>query len=456
MTVLRSVRAPLVAGAFGVAVLAGVPAFAQQDAPSGLTAQEDHARLMDLLGIESLRPGRSGQPDGENPANYDEAKSNPYPDLPDPLVMNDGRPVTSADMWRNERRPEIVEMFDREIYGRAPAETPAVTWEVVSEAEDQVGDVPVIVRELVGHVDNSADPDISVDIAMTLTLPAEATGPVPAVLSYTFRFPAGFTPPPRPEGAPPPPPSGHELILARGWAHAELIPTSVQADNGAGLTEGIIGLANEGAPRDVDDWGVLRAWSWGASRALDYFEDTDEVDASRVAIEGLSRYGKAVLVTMAYEPRMAIGFCGSSGAGGASLLRRDNGETVENLAGSGEYHWMAGNFLKYAGPLNWGDLPVDSHELIALAAPRPLLIGTGLPSEGDGWVDPTGEFMATAAASPVYELLDAHGLGTDEMPPAEVGLTDGELAWRQHAGGHTNGPNWETFLDFAGRYFEAD
>jgi hypothetical protein len=420
-----------------------------QESPTRLLAEQDHARLLGLLEIDALRPGRSGQSDGPNPANYDEATSNPYPDLPDPLVMDDGRQVTDAAMWP-ARRVELVEHFDREIYGRAPAATPAVTWELVSETEGFAGDVPVVTRDLRGRVDNSAYPSVAVDIEMNVTLPADAEGPVPAVIHLAFRWPPGFNVPEQTG------PTARERILARGWAYAELFPNSIQPDNGAGLAEGIIALANEGQPRDLDDWGALRAWAWGVSRALDYFELVPEIDATRVALEGLSRYGKATLVAMAYEPRLAAGFAGSSGEGGASLMRRDNGETVENLAGSGEYHWMAGNFLKYAGPLNAGDLPVDAHSLIALAAPRPLFIGSGLPEEGDAWVDPRGMFMAAAAASPVWELLGENGLPTDEMPAPGVGLLDGALAWRQHLAGHTNEPNWETFLEFAERAFAQD
>ena len=148
------------------------------------------------------------------------------------------------------------------------------------------------------------------------------------------------------------------------------------ADNGAGLTQGIIGLCNRGQPRKLDDWGALRAWAWGASRALDYFQTDKSVDARQVAIEGHSRYGKATLVAMAYDQRFAIAYVSSSGEGGAKLHRRNWGEIVENLAGAGEYHWMAGNFLKYAGPLTWNDLPVDSHELVALYATA-VFIGTG-------------------------------------------------------------------------------
>jgi hypothetical protein len=245
-------------------------------------------------------------------------------------------------------------------------------------------------------------------------------------------------------------------LLQHGWGYALLVPTSVQADNGAGLTHGIIGLTNKGQPRKPDDWGALRAWAWGASRALDYLETDSSVDAKRVGIEGLSRYGKAALVAMAYEPRFAIGFIASSGAGGAKLHRRDFGERVENVAAAAEYHWMAGNYLKYAGPLTAKDLPVDSHELIALCAPRPVFISAGSPEVEGGWIDARGTFMAAVAAGPVYKLLGRRDLGTSQFPPMETALVAGDIAFRQHSGGHTAGPNWPTFIAFAQRHFGTD
>jgi hypothetical protein len=178
------------------------------------------------------------------------------------------------------------------------------------------------------------------------------------------------------------------------------------------------------------------------------------VDAKQVGLEGHSRYGKAVLVAMAYDPRFAIVFVRSSGEGGAKLHRRDWGEIVENVAGSGEYHWVAGNFLKYAGPLNWNDLPVDSHELIALCAPRPVFISSG-SNNGDAWVDAKGMFLAAAGAGPVYKLLGKKDMGTTEFPPIETTLIDGDISFRQHSGGHTPGPNWPTFLTFASRYIKT-
>lgn len=416
--------------------------------PVQLTAKEDHKRMMDLLNIKELRRGANGNnPKAENAANYDESKANPYPKLPNPLVMKDGKKVETADQWIKRRRPEIVEDFDREIYGRMPTETPKVKWEITDTKEEKVGDMAVVTKKLLGHVDNSLYPEIKVDIQLTLSTPAKAPGPVPVIMEFGFSFGG------RPGG--PGPGSWQQQLLAKGWGYAILSPNSIQADNGAGLTKGIIGLCNKGQPRKVDDWGALRAWAWGASRALDYFETDKTVDAKQVGIEGLSRYGKAAIVTLAYDERFAIGFIGSSGEGGVKLHRRNWGELVENVASSGEYHWMAGNFLKYAGPLTWDDLPVDSHELVALCAPRPVFISCGAFKVEGGWVDAKGMFMAGVAAGPVYELLGKKGLGTKEMPEQEMALIDGEIAFRQHAGGHTTGPNWPTFLKFADRYIKV-
>ncbi len=417
--------------------------------------------MLEALKIASLRPGANpNDPQAPNAVNYDESKANPYPKLPDPLVLKNGKRVTSAKMWLKRRRPEIIEDFDREVYGRVPKNVPKVTWEIMEATRETKFDIPVITKQLVGHVDNSAYPQITVDIQLTLVTPANAETGAPVMMEFGFGAPRPGAPPiaNRPAGPPGGAPNWQQLLLTKGWGYAIIVPTSIQADNGAGLTQGIIGLCNKGQSRKPDDWGALRAWAWGASRALDYFETDKAVDAKQVGIEGLSRYGKAALVAMAYDERFAIGFIGSSGEGGAKLHRRYFGELVENLASAGGYHWMAGNFIKYAGPLTANDLPVDAHELIALCAPRPVFISYGA-AEGPGaegkWVDQRGSFMAAVAAGPVYRLLGRKDLGTTEFPPVETALIDGEIAWRQHSGGHTTGPNWPTFLTFASRYIKA-
>ena len=421
-------------------------------------SEKEHQREMDLLGIKELRRGADGDRNSPHAANYDESKADVFPNIPDPLMLKNRIRVTSAKVWWTKRRPEIVEDFDREIYGRVPANLPKVTWEVVSTMQEKNGDVAVVTKRLLGHVDNSIDPAIKVDIDLTLTTPANATGPVPVIMEFGFsrefmaamakRFPQFSA------GAASQGPTWQQQVLTKGWGYAELIPTSYQADNGAGLTEGIIGLMNKGQPRKLDDWGTLRAWGWGVSWALDYFETEKAVDAKQVGLEGHSRYGKATLVAMAYEPRLAIAYVSSSGEGGAKLYRHIFGEQVGNVAGTQEFHWMAGNFLKYAGPLTVGDLPVDNHELIALCAPRPVFISGGA-TNGDGWVDAKGMFLAAAGAGPVYRLLGKKDMGTTEFPPIETALIDGDIAFRQHTGGHTPGPNWPTFLTFAGRYLRG-
>jgi hypothetical protein len=422
-------------------------------------AEKDHQRLMDLLGIKELRHKADQDPRSPYAVNYDEAKANVYPSLPDPLLLKNGKRVTTAKEWWTKRRPEIVEDFDREILGRVPAKVPIVTWEVASTTREKIGDVPVVTKKLVGHVDNSACPSITVKIELILTTPAKAAGPVPVIMELAFsnEFIAAIaksTPEMLPGGPGNEGPTWQQQVLARGWGYAILSPAGFQADNGAGLTEGIIGLTNKGQPRKLDEWGTLRVWAWGASRVMDYFETDKAVDAKQVGLEGHSRFGKTALVAMAYDPRFALAYISSSGTGGAKLYRHLLGELTENLAATGEYHWMAGNFLKYAGPLTAGDLPVDAHELIALSAPRPVFIGAG-SFNGDEWADPRGMFMAAVAAGPVYRLLGKNDLGTTSFPPIKTALTTGDLAFRQHSAGHTPGPNWPVFLDFASRYLHT-
>mgnify|MGYP005811043981 CR=1 FL=1 len=441
-----------------------------QQLPKQWTTAEDHQHMMAQLGITKLRPGPSGNENAPDAANYDEAKANPFPRLPDVLTLKNGRKVTSARQWWRDRRPEIVEDFEREVVGRVPPHAPKVTWTVTETAFLQVGGRTVTARRLNGHADNSAFPGIDVNLQMVLVTPVDARRAVPVMILFGRAAMPGEPPPAipgRPAAPLPPPgsdPPAPEQLIAAGWGYAWLDPTSIQADNGAGLTRGIIGLSSKGQPRKPDDWGALRAWGWGASRALDYLQTDSTVDAKRVGIEGVSRYGKAALVTMAFDTRFAVVLVGSSGEGGAKLHRRNFGEAVENLTAPGEYHWMAGNFLKYgaaesgSGSRNAGDLPVDAHMLLALCAPRATFVSYGIPGKGDAkWLDQQGSFMAAIAAQPVFRLLGARDLGrsddytSEKMPPVNTGLLDGQLAWRQHDGGHTDGPNWKYFIPWASK-----
>jgi hypothetical protein len=473
--------------------------------PVNFTSEQDHQNMMDQLGIKSLRPGPSGDEKAPNHANYDESQANPYPNVPDPLTLNNGQVVTTAQMWWDQRRPQLLDMFSKYVYGRVPNNVPQVKWTVTAVDHEMIGFNPVLVKDLIGEVDNSFYPLINVKIHMTLVTPARAAGKVPVLIMFGR---AGFPAPNEPRGEDlerinaawkalliQQDPSLKEVLaqhpaweplknspfqmpelnadgglpntwqlIAAGWGYALLDPTTVQADDGAGITRGIIGLVNKGQPRKPEDWGALRAWAWGAGRGLDYLETDPAVDAKHVGIEGVSRYGKAALVTMAYDQRFAMVLVGSSGKGGATLLRRNFGEAVESLTG-GEYYWMAGNFMKYGasqatfGSMNPGDLPVDSNELIALCAPRPTFISYGIPEKGDAkWLDHEGSFMATVDASRVFTLLGATGLDvpgdfrTATMPPVNQGLLDGQLAWRQHDGGHTDAPNMKYFIEWANKF----
>jgi hypothetical protein len=424
----------------------------QYPPPVNFTGEQDHQNMMDQLGIKSLRPGPSGNESAPDHANYDESLATPYPDLPDLLTLKNGKKVTTPDIWWKERRPEIVEDMEKEVYGRLPKKIPAVKWTVNISEREMVGFIPVIAKKITGLVDNSEYPLIYVNISMVLVVPANAKGSVPVLMMFGM---ANLPSPAQPKT---------QQLLTAGWGYAMIDPSSVQADNGAGLTKGIIGLVNKGQPRKPDDWGSLRAWAWGAARGLDYLEADSAVDAKHVGIEGVSRYGKAALVTLAFEERFALALIGSSGKGGATLHRRNFGEAVESLTGTGEYHWMAGNYLKYgaaesvSGVGNAGQMHVDSHSLIAMCAPRLTFISYGIPEKGDAkWLDQKGSYMATVAAGSVFRLLGVKDIGvsndfkTEIMPPYNTSMLDGELAWRQHDGGHSDAPNMKYFIEWANR-----
>ena len=581
-----------VAALLSVLTFGAATAFAQRGAGAG---NADHQEMLAKLGItEPLRPGPAGSDvNAPNYANYDETKAMAKTKPPELLAMNDGRKITTAAMWEQHRK-ELFEIFDREFYGRLPeaAKTIKVTWEVTGTTQGMSGNIPTITRTLVGHVDPTYYPAITVNIGASVTTPANAAGKVPVIITWGGGgggAPRGAAAPGAPGargagGAPaappnllsienlktaltltdaqvaqitplldaitkeqqgvtdlqtkstdaraagiaaitavlneaqkpmlaqvlnpapaargggargaggggnnPPFPNGttsyQTAAISLGWGYGSLNPGSIQADSGGNnLMLGIIGLINKGESRKPDDWGALRAWAWGATKLIDFFETDSLVDAKQVAFEGHSRYGKATIVTMVYEPRTANGFVSSSGEGGAHIWRHLVGEQVESLAGTNEYHWMAGNFLKYAGPLTVNDLPADAHQFVALVAPRNVFISggeyvefNGAPGHpesrysGESWQDTPGTFMATAGASPVWKLLGKKGLSNDrlnlhfdvvpdpiavraQMPPPLTPLIDGDIAFRQHDQGHTDAPNWSTFIEFASRHFKS-
>ena len=416
--------------------------------------------------------------------------------------MNNGEKVTTPQMWWDKRRPEIIEGYEKYVYGRIPKDVPKVAWTVTAVDHEMIGFNRVIAKDLVGQVDNSSYPAINVRIHMTLVTPANAVGPVPVLIMFgRAGFPAPHEPagedldrinaawkgllvqqdpslkdvlanypawqPVRPTPFQPPqlnadgdPPNTWQLVRRAGESHSST-QRACRLTMAPASHVALSACVNKATPRKPEDWGALRAWGWGAGRALDYLATDSAVDAKHVGIEGVSRYGKAALVTMAFDQRFGMVLVGSSGKGGATALRRNYGEAVESLTG-GEYYWMAGNFMKYGaseasfGSKTPGDIPVDSNELIALCAPRPTFISYGVPEKGDAhWLDHEGSFMATVDASRVFTLLGARGLDvegdyhTAKMPPVNEGLLAGQLAWRQHDGGHTDAPNMKYFIQWA-------
>ena len=330
-------RMAQILGLVGLGVATG--ALAQAPSEMARATEADHQQMMQQLGITALRKGPSGDEKAPDHANYDEALANPYPNYPDPLRMNDGSKVTTTAQWNSKRRPQIVEDFEREVLGRVPANTPPVSFAVKASENERIGAIPVSATLLTGHVDNSSFPGITVDFPVMLIKPVNHNGPMPLLIMFTLGTPPfpspvapsaadvarmnaalrdamirenpalaevlqghpAWQPIPTPSFFPTPrrPDDPVAALVADGWAIAQIDPTAVQADNGAGLTRGIIGLVNKGQPRKPDDWGALRAWAWGASRVLDYVSHDPDIAANHVGIEGVSRYGKAALITMA-------------------------------------------------------------------------------------------------------------------------------------------------------------
>lgn len=450
---------------FVLPVAVAASSMAQTADPAAQAARKAQAlvayrQMQQRLGIRALRPPVSQNPHAEHPANFDESRAHADAKIPDPLRLQDGKPVRTSSAWWKRRRPELLALFEQQIYGRVPENAPRVDWKTLTDSREIAAEIPVRMKHLAGRLDHSADPALSVSIDLLVVTPAEAKKPVPLVMELAFSaenmaLTARYFPEMMPGGKGNEGPSWQEQVLRRGWGYAILLPTSFQEDSPEGLDRGLIGLTAKEQPRQPGDWGAIRAWAWGASRALDYLETDPEVDASRVALEGHSRFGKTALAAMAFDRRFAAAYISSAGTGGDKLYRHLYGEQLENLTGPNSWHWMSGNFLRYAGPLSVDDLPVDAHELIALCAPRPLFLGVGSAEGGDAWADPRGEFLAAVAAGPVYRLLGARDLGTTTMPSVETGLTQGALAFRQHRFGHTPGPNWPAFLDFLARSFNA-
>ena len=367
----------------------------------------------------------------------------------DLLRMKNGKLITTPEEWWEKRRPEIVKDIEDQMYGRIPPKEilPAVTWTVTTSTGGS-GNSAYVQKEITGTIDISRYPQVRnrPEIRATLRTPAKATEPVPVIIFF-----GGFG-------------NVNDFYFERsgpeGWGTCTFDPNTVQPDNGAGLTSYLIGLVNQGNWRKPTDWGSLVAWSWGISRLIDYLETDKNVNTKILGLNGVSRYGKATIVAMAYEPRIAIGFAGDAGSLGTKMNRRHWGQDLENSCDANEYHWMAGNFFKWAGELVPGQYlprkiekcPVDAHSLLALCAPRPVFMNGGSTSS---WCDPFGVFLTAVNASPVYGILGEKGFITpDRVPVIDKAYIEGTIGYRVHKGGHSDAPNWPAFHEFAARHFD--
>lgn len=381
-------------------------------------------------------------------SNYDEAKVRPYT-LPDVLKLSDGTPVRDAKTWQSRRRPEIIKLYESQIFGRVPT-TPKVNWRV-TQTDLKAQNGQVVRKQVVG---TAGDGPRAVRINLAVYTPAGASKRVPVILLFGggTATPAAAPTGGSPASAPPPLPRGAPEFLARGWGFATLDKNDIQPDRPNALTEGIIGLTlaqGQTQPAGADGWGTIAAWAWGISRAIDYLSSDPSIDPKRIAVYGHSRLGKTALWASATDQRIAAVFPSCSGEMGAALSRRDWGEAVDDMTQNFPY-WFARNFQQWEG--HWNDMPVDAHMLIALSAPRPVFVTGG---SQDQWADPVGMFLAEVAAGPVYRLLGRKDLGVTELPPLDTPLTAGDLGWRYHTGGHTTSPaDWAAFLTFLDKYFK--
>ena len=390
--------------------------------------------------------------------NVDETKVGTYT-LPDPLLLVNGAPVRTASDWVHKRRPEILELFAENVYGRSPQPPPSLTYDVFEKPAPALSGKAVREQVTIYFSPDRRGPKED----LLIYLPAARTGPVPVILTLNYignqsviddpgvKLATIWTPKTHERQLAAESSRGHDKefavdkILARGYGFATVCYQDIEPDFNGGLQDGIRPLFyRPGQTRpSPDEWGAIGAWAFGLSRAMDYLEKDQAVDAHRVAIMGHSRLGKTVLWAGAMDTRFAMVIASCPGEGGASLARRNYGETVADLVKNFPY-WFCANFAHFA--VDPSRLPVDAHELIALLAPRPVYI-TG--AEEDQWADPKGEFLAEVAAGPVYALFGAQTLGTDRMPGLNLPLIH-TLAFHVRSGKHeVTAFDWDQFLTFA-------
>jgi hypothetical protein len=395
---------------------------------------------------------------GPPSANYDESKVGAYT-LPNPLVFNNGQPVRTARDWMKRRRPEILELFEANVFGHSPKPPKHINFTIFDVDRNALGGKAVRKQVSIYFSPRKDGPHEG----LLIYIPAGARKPVPVILALNFfgnqsvindpgiklatiwdrKTRVREQSPEESRGVDTE--SDVEKILARGYAFATVCYQNIEPDFKGGYPHGIRPLflkpgETEPAP---DDWGAIGAWAYGLSRAMDYLEKDRDVDRKRVAIMGHSRLGKTALWAGALDPRFALVLSSCSGEGGASLARRNYGETIANLVDVFPY-WFCANLQKYAHQVD--QLPVDMHELIALNTPRPVYITA---AEDDQWADPKGEFLACVAAGPVYRLLGAQDLGTNQMPPLNQPIMH-TLAYHIRDGKHAvTAFDWDQFLTFA-------
>jgi (4-O-methyl)-D-glucuronate---lignin esterase len=399
------------------------------------------------------------------PVNYDEAKVGAYT-LPNPLVLPGGKPVRDAKTWYTVRRPEIVRLFKENQFGYSPGRPAAMSVDVLEKGTPALGEKAIRRQVRIYFSSNKKGPKMD----LLIYLPAAARKPAPLLLYISFTANSSTVDDP---GVPQGEIWGyrnHKRMLAPRNMHFGRVPIDHLLDAGFGFATFYYGDVDPdflgGLPYGVralylkpgqsqpapDQWGAIAAWAWGMSRAMDYLETDPGVDGKRVAILGVSRLGKTVLWAGARDTRFALVISSCAGEGGDALSRRNYGETIAHLVAPTRFPYQfCANYAKYAKHVD--ELPVDANMLLALIAPRPLLLQTG---STDYWSDPKGEFLAAVAAGPVYRLLGKDPLDTDQWPPAGTAILH-TLGYYMHDGGHgILPPDWNVFLKFLKMHLESE